>query len=135
MKNLSNEILQKAKECKTVEELLNLAKENDFPLTEQQAAEKFNEWNKTGELADQELENVSGGAGCFAPVGENVEDLHEGDLVRFKNGYLCKNSMNCNRNDVFIMKFPAECFGELYGQCNKCGRRVKIYNYNHITRA
>ena len=75
MKNLTNEMLQKAKECKTVEELLNLAKENGYPLTEEDATAKFNEWHKTGELADEELNNVSGG-GCLSSddlyVGRNV---------------------------------------------------------------
>ena len=64
---LSNEMLQKAKECKTVEELLNLAKENDYTLTEEDATAKFNEWHKIGELADEELDNVSGG-GCDNPI-------------------------------------------------------------------
>ncbi len=74
MSNLTIEMLQKAKECKTVEELLNLAKENDYPLTEQQATKTFNEWNKTGELADVELANVSGG-GC-----EDSEELTEEEM-------------------------------------------------------
>ncbi len=74
MNNLSNEMLQKAKECKTLEELLNLAKENDFPLTEEQATEKFNEWNKTGELADEELENVAGG-GCDCGLHHNEVEI------------------------------------------------------------
>ncbi len=76
MKNLTNEMLQKAKECKTVAELLNLAKENDYPLTEEQATKTFNEWNKTGELADEELENVAGGCKIFVnmpSIGEIVE--------------------------------------------------------------
>ncbi len=130
MENLSKEMLQKAKECKTVEELLTLAKENDYPLTEQQAIEKFNEWNKTGELADEELENVSGG-GCGAPVGKNDEKLQEGDYIRFKNGYTCEH---CG-GEVFKMYFPFLDDGALYGKCTKCVVDVKIFNYNDITRA
>ena len=75
MNNLTNEMLQKAKECKTVEELLNLAKENGYPLTEKDATVKFNEWHKTGELADEELDNVSGG-GCLSS-----DDLYAGRNV------------------------------------------------------
>ena len=77
MNNLTDEMLQKAKECKTVEELLNLAKENGYPLTEKDATVKFNEWHKTGELADEELDNVSGG-GCFSDA---FEDLYVGKNV------------------------------------------------------
>ncbi len=76
MKNLSNEMLQKAKECKTVDELLSLAKERNVPLTEEQVTKTFNRWNKTGELADEELENVAGG-GCDNSDGENVEHTEE----------------------------------------------------------
>ena len=75
MNKLTNEMIQKAKACKTVEELLSLAKENGYSLTEEQATAKFNEWNKIGELADEELDNVSGG-GCSASdkfyVGRNI---------------------------------------------------------------
>ncbi len=131
MKNLSNEMLQKAKECKTVDELLTLAKVNDFSLTEQQATKIFNEWNKTGELSDEELCNVAGG-GCGDPVGENDENLQDGEYVRFKNGYLCTN---CGHH-VFSLGFPWEDFGsgELYGFCMICDVPVKIFNYNDITR-
>lgn len=43
-------------------ELLALAKENGIEMTEEQAKEYFAKLNtKTGELADDELDNVSGG--------------------------------------------------------------------------
>ncbi len=131
MKNLSNEMLQKAKECKTVEELLNLAKDNDYPLTEEQATKTFNEWNKTGELADEELENVAGG-GCGDPVGKNVEKLQKGDYVRFIDGRTC-TLKDCG-NDVF--KLVPGYLGELYGRCTKCQyAENKVFRYNEVTRA
>ena len=61
------EQLAKAKTCKSVEELLSYANEIGYPLTEEQAKKQFEVWNKEGELADEELENVSGGSfvyGC-----------------------------------------------------------------------
>ncbi len=122
MKNLSKEMLQKARECKTVEELLNLAKENDYSITEEQATETFNQWNKTGELADEELENVSGGA-CDTE-GENVENLQDGDLVRFKNGYICERCPSV----VFKMDLP-------WVECTICGTRSKVSNYDEITKS
>ena len=60
---LTKEQLEKAKAAKSVEELLTLAKENGMELTEEEAAKHFAEWHKEGELADEELDNVSG-AGC-----------------------------------------------------------------------
>lgn len=32
-------------------------------MTEEEAAKIYNEWNKEGELADDELDNISGGCG------------------------------------------------------------------------
>ena len=59
------ELIEKAKSAKTPEELLSLAKENGVELTEESAAAYFEQLNpKTGELADEELDNVAGG-GCF----------------------------------------------------------------------
>ena len=61
------EQLAKAKTCKSVEELLSYANEIDYPLTKEQAKKQFEAWNKEGELADEELDNVAGGSfvyGC-----------------------------------------------------------------------
>ena len=59
------ELIEKAKSAKTPEELMALAKENGMELTEESAKAYFEQLNpKTGELADEELDNVSGGA-CY----------------------------------------------------------------------
>ena len=59
--NISKELLEKAKAAKSAEELLALAKNEGIELTAEQAAKAFAELNKTGELSDEELDNVSGG--------------------------------------------------------------------------
>ena len=59
----SPELLQKANMAGTPEELQALAKENGIDLTPEQARDCFDRLNQVGELADGELENVSGG-GC-----------------------------------------------------------------------
>ena len=53
------------------EELLTLAKENGMELTEEKAAEYFAQLNKSGELSDEELDNVAGG-GCHNKDGRLV---------------------------------------------------------------
>lgn len=53
--------LEKAKAVKSAEELLALAKENGLELTEEEAKKYFAELHKEGELADEELDNVTGG--------------------------------------------------------------------------
>ena len=62
---LNEKLLEKAKEAKTVEELVAVAKENGFELTAEEAKTYFAQLNpKTGELNDDELDNVAGGKKC-----------------------------------------------------------------------
>ena len=61
---MNTELIAKAKQTKSPEELMALAKENGIELTEESAQAYFNQLNpKMGELADDELDNVAGG-GC-----------------------------------------------------------------------
>lgn len=61
--NVSKELLEKAKTAKTAEELLAMSKAEGFELPEGEAKTVFSKLNKTGELSDEELNNVSGGCG------------------------------------------------------------------------
>ena len=61
--DINKEMLEKAKTAKSVEELITLAKDNGFELNDEEANAYFAKLNQTGELADDELDNVSGG-GC-----------------------------------------------------------------------
>ena len=61
--NISKELLEKAKQAKTAEELLEMAKAENIELSAEEAAKAFAELNKAGELSDEELDNVSGGCG------------------------------------------------------------------------
>ena len=66
---LNKELLAKAKEAKTPEELIALAKENGSELTAESARMYFDLLHpKTGELSDDELDNVAGG-GCHTKGG------------------------------------------------------------------
>ena len=62
----SKELLAKAKAAPSGEALFALARENGIPMTQEDADRYFAELHKTGELSDQELENVTGG-GCGGP--------------------------------------------------------------------
>ena len=59
--NISKELLEKAKTAKTAEELLAMEKAENIEMTAEEAAKYFAELHKTGELSDEELDNVSGG--------------------------------------------------------------------------
>ena len=60
---LSKELIEKAKTAKSAEELLAMSKAEGFELPEGEAKTVFSKLNKTGELSDEELNNVSGGCG------------------------------------------------------------------------
>lgn len=80
--NISKELIEKAKTAKTAEELLAMAKAENIELTEEEAAKAFAELNKTGELSDEELDNVAGG-GCgedYEPSGATPK-FHVGDRL------------------------------------------------------
>ena len=60
---LTKELIEKAKTAKSAEELLAMSKAEGFELPEGEAKTVFSKLNKTGELSDEELNNVSGGCG------------------------------------------------------------------------
>ena len=84
---MNTELIAKAKQAKSPEELLALAKENGIELTEESAQAYFNQLNpKMGELADDELDNVAGG-GCLS------DDPYDTCMA---DGY-CLSDYVCNR--------------------------------------
>ncbi|MBQ3216065.1 MAG: Nif11-like leader peptide family RiPP precursor [Oscillospiraceae bacterium] len=86
MTNLTPELIEKAKAAQTPEELQALAKENGWEMTEESAQAYFEQLNKSGELSDEELSNVSGG-GCHKGDRLVVTHLHS------CNDWVCKR---CN---------------------------------------
>ena len=80
--NISKELIEKAIQAKTAEELLEMAKEENIELTVEQAAKAFAELHKAGELSDEELDNVSGGCSPSAPP-----KYHVGDYVKYYYQY------------------------------------------------
>ena len=88
MKNLTPEMIEKAKAAKTAEELLELAKANNVEMTADEAATYFAQLNpKSGELSDDDLDNVAGGA-CSGSDNDN-SDVAVGDKVRVISGETC----------------------------------------------
>lgn len=72
---LTPELLEKAKQAKSAEELLSVAEENGVELTEDAARAYFEQLNKSGGLSDDELSNVAGG-GCHSGKRLIVSALH-----------------------------------------------------------
>ena len=102
---MNKELLAKAKETKTPEELMAFAKENNMEMTEESAKAYFDLIHpKTGELSEDELNNVSGG-GCHADDGREIVTVGHGCT-----GFECKK---CGGHYVTTTLGAAVC--------NKCG--------------
>ena len=87
MKNLTPEMIEKAKAAKSAEELLELAKAGGVELTADEAATYFAQLNpQSGELSDDDLDNVAGGASRCRTSDDYVAD---NTLVRVINGDVC----------------------------------------------
>ena len=110
---MKKDLLVKAKQAKNPEELMSIAKENGIEMTEESAKAYFNQLNpKTGELADDELNNVAGG-GCHNGGRLVVSVMHYCDEWRCKDdGSQCDIDgvlVNCN-----TCKIAAYCFSCKY---------------------
>ncbi len=90
------ELILKAKEAKSEQELLALAKENNVEMNEESAKAYFDRLHKSGELSDEELDNVSGG-GCYAGDGRLVVTC----------GHECKKWVcrKCNHGLAYVRQF------------------------------
>lgn len=105
----NKELLEKAKQAKDMKELLALAKENHIELSEQEAKDYFEKLNKSGELSDDELDNVSGG-GCHNGDGRLVVTI----------GHLC-SYWKCNRcGSTYINQRTGRCSCDQATGCGHC---------------
>ena len=86
MKNLTPELIAKAKAAKSAEELFELAKENNVELTEEEAKTYFEQLNANGAVSDDELELVAGGCDLFS---DKARRIASGATFRFINGFKC----------------------------------------------
>ena len=81
MKNITPELIEKAKAAKSAEELLELAKANDVALTEEEAKTYFEQLNANGVVSDDELEAVAGG-GCGGTNSNKKSSSHITTIFR-----------------------------------------------------
>ena len=94
---INTELIAKARTAKSPEELLALAKENGIELTEETAKMYFDQLHpKTGELDDDELDNVAGG--CYS----------QGGRLKTTSGYRCKH-FSQGQSSVGLKGTCAQC--------------------------
>ena len=118
MENFNNELLEKAKQTKSAEELLALAKENKIEMTDEQAAAYYEQLHPTsGEIADDELENVAGGCCC--------DSLRNGDRV-----HLFYGCPKCGCHFAYLVCNPYF----IGAQCEQCNESFWLNSDNKITK-
>lgn len=118
---LNKELLTKAKAAKTAEEIMALAKENGMELTEESAKAYFEQLNsKTGELADEELNNVAGG-GCHNGDGRMITTV-----LNDCRHWLCKYDGETWMN-------ARDGFGVSTSVCKKCASSAVCKNCKYCS--
>ena len=119
MKNLTPELIAKAKTAKSAEELLELAKANNVELAETEAKTYFAQLKANGAVSDDELDVVAGGCG---------EMYKAGTKVRFTDGTMCPNC----RSTFGIVAFNTSMAagpggGGNYVKCAHCATTILDY--------
>ena len=130
MTNLTPEMIEKAKAAKTAEELFALAKENNVEMTEEEAKTYFAQLNPaSGELSDDELDNVAGG-GCETSDGHTIvtsektcfTGQYSPNYVTYYKGEPWESSKWNNDSDMGLRKvWWQNCSG-----ANKCGNCIHL---------
>ena len=124
---MNKALIDKAKETKTVEELSALAKESGIQMTEEEAKAYFEQLHpKTGELSDEELDNVAGG-GCYAKNGKLVVSaMHQcGD-------FRCKKDDGTQHQNITGPRYCSTCGIITYCfRCKYCSYENGLWLCNH----
>ena len=125
---MNEEMIAKAKEAKSVEELIALAKENGIELNEEDAKMYFEQFNaKKGELSDDELDAVAGG-GCETKVDGKEYTVVTAPCKCFTGQYLSNFKIGYTtvettvRHDNAVLRYgwfpgPNSCND---GKCGSC---------------
>jgi hypothetical protein len=107
MKNLTPELIAKAKAAKSAEELFELARANDVEITEDMAKTFFEQLNTSGALSDDELEAVSGGGNIcgfferFFGLNNMLNDNDKPEKPTLDNGIMPRpcDSLPCDQTE------------------------------------
>lgn len=115
----NKELMEKAKRAHSPEELIALAKENEIELSEESAKAYYEQINKSGELSDDELDNVAGG-GCHGSGGRLIVTV-----CNSCNGFKCSKCGKTETRSSFMQPADHHCLGNPTNYvnsatCNRC---------------
>ena len=113
MKNLTPELIAKAKAAKSTEELLALAKANNVELTEEEAKTYFEQLNANGAVSDDELGAVAGGSflGISCPGEEEAEGESNTKIGELK--FPCPHCKQKIQYRKHALEFPCPICGKI----------------------
>lgn len=128
---MNEELIKKAKNAQSVEDLLLLAKKENIELTEEQAREYFSKLHPSmGELSDDELDSVSGG-GCGGYASASLNG-HYYKLVNDRtdscNKFVCR-ACGGGRGNHAAWCDLTEGLGDVCMCCNYNGGHQLIGDY------
>lgn len=112
---IDNELLKNAKKAGSVEELITLLRESGITLPQTEAEEYFKNLHESGEIGDDELDSVSGGA-CHIKVDGSEYTVVTSGLKCFTGMY---------RETAINARTTSEMRADWYtfsskGCCGKC---------------
>ncbi len=103
------EFISKAKQAKTPEELIDIAKVNNIELSSEEAQTCFNKLNKSGELTEDELSDVTGG-GC----GDKRKVVTSSGWCKHYVCNICGRHPKVNERKCHKCGTPTRCCGCIY---------------------
>lgn len=128
----TKEIIEKGKTANTVEEFKELAKQDEWDMTVEEANAYFEEVQKyktqsTGELSDDELDDVSGG-GCYKGKRLVVTTMHSCMEWSCK----CGNPSNMTPAELVNLGRCPKCRrGKTCGNCKYCSYEKGLWLCNN----
>lgn len=128
--NIGIELADKARQAKSPEELTAMAKEYGMEFTGEEAAAYFAQLTRSGELSDEELENVAGG-GCY-----------KGDRLIVTSGYACDyyvcplcgakiKGSRCMKSKAHYCKPADKMTAACCNTCKFCTKEKGMWICNH----
>lgn len=129
-----DEVLEKGKAAKNPEELKALAAGEGWEMTDEEAAQNFEELQrclakrqKSGELSDDELDDVSGG-GCYKGKRLVVTTMHSCMEWSCK----CGNPSNMTPGELVNLGRCPKCRrGKTCGNCKYCSYEKGLWLCNN----
>lgn len=133
---MNEELLKKVRKAGSVDEIISLAEKNGMAISHERAAEIFAKFSKSGELGDDDLDSVSGGA-CISNGGESSPKYSIGQTVTWNWSMMHCPKDGESRGEVISCRIATSAEGnssfEAYRgtviytvKCPKCGSVMEV---------